>query len=220
MKNIYSVAIDGPASSGKSTISKRLAKELGIVYLSTGSIYRALGLKCKLLSLDPKKNETAVIVCDSKIECEFDGDQQKIFLDGKDVTNQIGTEEIGGYASFISQHKIVREKCVQIQREVASKQSMVVDGRDICSVVLPNAKYKFYLDASSEVRAKRRFEEMQAKGVNMTYAQVLQDIERRDYEDMHRELSPLIKAKDAVVIDSSNLNIDQVVAKFLEIIRS
>lgn len=219
MEQIYSIAIDGPASSGKSTIAKLLAQKLGIVYLSTGSIYRALGLKCKLLHLDPRQENSAQIVAKSKVECQFINGEQNIFLDNINVSKEIKTEEIGGYASFISQHQIIREKCVQIQRQIASKESMVIDGRDIGSVVLPNAKYKFYLDATSTVRAKRRYEEMKARGLDTTYEKILQDIELRDCEDTHRQLSPLIKCNDAIVIDTSDLTINQVVEKFLEIIR-
>lgn len=220
MEQIYSIAIDGPAGSGKSLVSKNLAKQLGIVYLSTGSIYRALGLKCKNLGLDPKLQTSAEIVVNSQVECKFLGGEQAIFLDGENVSEQIKTEQIGGYASFISQHKVIREKCVQIQREIAKKQSMVIDGRDIGSVVLPNAKYKFYLDASSVVRAKRRFDEMTQKGIKTTYDQILKEIEQRDYEDTHRVLSPLVKCSDAIVIDSSNLSKEQVVQEFLKYIRS
>lgn len=219
MKEIYSVAIDGPASSGKSTIAKLLAQRLGILYLSTGSIYRALGLKCQLMNLDPKLETSARKVVKSKVECKFINGEQNIFLDNINVSQDIKTEEIGRYASFISQHKIIREKCVQIQRQIASQESMVIDGRDIGSVVLPNARYKFYLDATSSVRAQRRYEEMKARGLDTTYEKILQEIEQRDYEDTHRQLSPLVKCKDAIVIDASNLTINQVVEKFLEIIR-
>lgn len=220
MKEVYAIAIDGPASSGKSTISKKLAQKLGIIFLSTGSIYRALGLKCKIVNLDANNLEDAKKILNCDINIEFKNGNQYIYLDGEDVTNKISNEEIGRYASLISQHKCIREKCVQIQRKIASRQSMVVDGRDIGSVVLPNAKYKFYLDADVTVRAKRRYEEMKSKNVNVTFDEVLKDLQDRDYKDIHRKLSPLVLCKDAIKIDSSNLSIDQVVEKFLKIIRS
>lgn len=218
MEKVYSIAIDGPAGSGKSTIAKALAEKLGIIFLSTGSIYRALGYKCKVLNLDPKLEKSAEIVSKSKVECKFENGEQKIYLDENNISNLINNEEIGSFASLISQHKIVREKCVDLQRKIAKSQSMVIDGRDIGSVVLPNAEFKFYLDADVSVRAKRRLIDLQIKQPDITYDEVLADLKQRDYNDIHRQLSPLILCEDAVKIDSTNLSIEQVVEKFIQII--
>ena len=215
---IFSIAIDGPAGSGKSTVAKLLSKKLGILFLSTGSLYRALGLKCKNLGLDPKSEEDAQKILNSQIDVVYKDGQQIVVLDNQDVTDQISTEEIGSFASLISQHKCIREKCVEIQRQIASKQSMVVDGRDIGSVVLPNAKYKFYLDANLDERAKRRYKDLVIKNPKITFNEVREDLKERDYNDIHRKLSPLLLCDDAVKIDSSLLTIEQVVDEFIRII--
>ena len=215
---IFSIAIDGPAGSGKSTVAKLLSKKLGILFLSTGSLYRALGLKCKNLGLDPKSEEDAQKILNSQIDVVYKDGQQIVVLDNQDVTDQISTEEIGSFASLISQHKCIREKCVEIQRQIASKQNMVVDGRDIGSVVLPNAKYKFYLDANLDERAKRRYKDLVIKNPKITFDEVREDLKERDYNDIHRKLSPLLLCDDAVKIDSSLLNIEQVVDEFIKII--
>ena len=218
MEGIFHIAIDGPAGSGKTTIANKLASKLNILYLSTGSIYRAFGLYCKQLGLDPKQDESAQKVINADVKCTCENGSQKIFLNGKNVSDEIYNEEIASYASLISQHKIVREKCVDIQRTIAEKQSMVVDGRDIGSVVLPKAKYKFYLDADVNERAKRRYKDLIKKNPNISFEEVLEDLKQRDYNDINRKLSPLILCEDAVKIDSTYLTIDEVVDKFIEII--
>ncbi len=217
-KEIYAIAIDGPAGSGKSTIAKKLASKLGILFLSTGSLYRAMGLKCKNLGLDPKDELSAQKILDCKVDVKYINGSQNVFLDGENVTNQINNEEIGAYASLISQHKCIREKCVEIQRQIASSQSMIVDGRDIGSVVLPMAKYKFYLDADVHERAKRRYKDLTQKGINTTLDEVEAELKQRDYNDIHRKLSPLVLCNDAIRVDSTNLSIDQVVDEFMKII--
>lgn len=217
-REIYAIAIDGPAGSGKSTIAKKLASKLGILFLSTGSLYRAMGLKCKNLGLDPKDEISAQKILDCKVDVKYIGDSQNVFLDGENVTNQINNEEIGAYASLISQHKCIREKCVEIQRQIASSQSMIVDGRDIGSVVLPMAKYKFYLDADVHERAKRRYKDLTQKGINTTLDEVEAELKQRDYNDIHRKLSPLVLCNDAIRVDSTNLSIDEVVDEFMKII--
>ena len=217
-KEIYAIAIDGPAGSGKSTIAKKLASKLGILFLSTGSLYRAMGLKCKNLGLDPKDELSAQKILDCKVDVKYMGGAQNVFLDGENVTNQINNEEIGAYASLISQHKCIREKCVEIQRQIASSQSMIVDGRDIGSVVLPMAKFKFYLDADVHERAKRRYKDLTQKGINTTLDEVEAELKQRDYNDIHRKLSPLVLCNDAIRVDSTNLSIDQVVDEFMKII--
>ena len=218
MEEIFHIAIDGPAGSGKTTIANKLASKLNILYLSTGSIYRAFGLYCKQLGLDPKQDESAQKVIDADVKCTCENGSQKIFLNGENVSDEIYNEEIASYASLISQHKIVREKCVDIQRTIAEKQSMVVDGRDIGSVVLPKAKYKFYLDADVNERAKRRYKDLIKKNPNISFEEVLEDLKQRDYNDINRKLSPLVLCADAVKIDSTYLTIDEVVDKFIEII--
>lgn len=215
---IYTIAIDGPAGSGKSTIAKKLASKLGILFLSTGSLYRAMGLKCKNLGLDPKLEQSAQAILDCEVDVQYINGSQNVFLDGENVTEQINNEEIGAYASLISQHKCIREKCVDIQRQIASKQSMIVDGRDIGSVVLPMAKYKFYLDADVHERAKRRYKDLVQKGIKTTLSEVEEELIQRDYNDIHRKLSPLVLCDDATKIDSTHLSIDQVVDEFLKII--
>ena len=217
-REIYAIAIDGPAGSGKSTIAKKLASKLGILFLSTGSLYRAMGLKCKNLGLDPKDEISAQKILDCKVDVKYIGGSQNVFLDGENVTNQINNEEIGAYASLISQHKCIREKCVEIQRQIASSQSMIVDGRDIGSVVLPMAKYKFYLDADVHERAKRRYKDLTQKGINTTLDEVEAELKQRDYNDIHRKLSPLVLCNDAIRVDSTNLSIDEVVDEFMKII--
>ena len=217
-REIYAIAIDGPAGSGKSTIAKKLASKLGILFLSTGCIYRAMGLKCKNLGLDPKDEISAQKILDCKVDVKYIDGSQNVFLDGENVTNQINNEEIGAYASLISQHKCIREKCVEIQRLIASNQSMIVDGRDIGSVVLPMAKYKFYLDADVHERAKRRYKDLTQKGINTTLTEVEEELKQRDYNDIHRKLSPLVLCNDAIRVDSTNLSIDQVVDEFMKII--
>ena len=218
MEEIFHIAIDGPAGSGKTTIANKLASKLNILYLSTGSIYRAFGLYCKQLGLDPKQEESAQRVIDADVKCACENGSQKIFLNGENVSEEIYNEEIASYASLISQHKVVREKCVDIQRTIAEKQSMVVDGRDIGSVVLPKAKYKFYLDADVNERAKRRYKDLIKKNPKISFDEVLEDLKQRDYNDINRKLSPLVLCEDAVKIDSTYLTIDEVVDKFVEII--
>ena len=217
-KEIYAIAIDGPAGSGKSTIAKKLASKLGILFLSTGSLYRAMGLKCKNLGLDPKDELSAQKILDCKVDVKYINGSQNVFLDGENITNQINNEEIGAYASLISQHKCIREKCVEIQRQIASSQSMIVDGRDIGSVVLPMAKFKFYLDADVHERAKRRYKDLTQKGINTTLDEVEAELKQRDYNDIHRKLSPLVLCNDAIRVDSTTLSIDQVVDEFMKII--
>ncbi len=218
MKNNIVIAIDGPSGSGKSTIAKKLAQKLNILFLSTGSIYRAFGLACKQENLDPNSELDMQKVIKNTVKIEFLNGKQCVFLNGEDVSNQINNEDIGRYASLVSKHKVVREKCVEIQRHIASNQSIVVDGRDIGSVVLPNADFKFYLDADITERAKRRFKDLTNSGINTTLKEVEDELRERDYNDIHRKLSPLVQAKDAIRIDSTHLSIDEVVEKFIEII--
>lgn len=205
------IAIDGPAGSGKSTVAKKIAEKLNIIYIDTGAMYRAITLKLK--DIDKKIYEQAC----NNTNIEFINN--KIFLDGKDVSSQIRSEEISKLTSDISKIDFVRKKLVSIQKEIADKNSVVMEGRDITTVVLPDADYKFYLSASPEIRAKRRTLQLKEKGLNADYEEILRDIKKRDNNDIKRENSPLKVADDAIVIDSSNLTADESIEKILSYIR-
>lgn len=205
------IAIDGPAGSGKSTVAKKIAEKLNIIYIDTGAMYRAITLKLK--DIDKKFYEEAC----NNTNIEFINN--KIFLDGKDVSSQIRSEEISKLTSDISKIDFVRKKLVSIQKEIAAKNSVVMEGRDITTVVLPDADYKFYLNASPEIRAKRRTLQLKEKGLNADYKEIIRDIKKRDNNDIKRENSPLKVADDAIVIDSSNLTADESIEKILSYIR-
>lgn len=205
----YIVALDGPSGSGKSTIANLLANKLKISYLNTGSMYRALTLY--FLENNIKKSENIDIKILKKINIDINED--KVFLNGKDVSQEIRDKEVTENVSWVSSIPVVREYLVEMQRKISNNKSIILDGRDIGTVVFPDAKYKFYLDASSFVRAKRRFEQNE---IDKSFEEIKKDIEKRDYLDSHREISPLKKAEDAIEIDSSDLTIDQTIEKILE----
>lgn len=209
------IALDGPAGSGKSTVAKIIAKKLNILCLDTGAMYRACALKCLRAGVDCK-DETAVesILKDTEISVKNEG-VQKTFLDGEDVSEAIREPHISMSASCVATLKCVREKLVGEQRKIAAQTSCVLDGRDIGSTVLPDAQFKFFLTASPEVRAKRRFEENKQKGFTQSFEELLKEIKERDAQDANREIAPLRQAKDAVLVDSSEMTIDEVVA-FIE----
>ena len=215
------IALDGPAGSGKSTVAKILAADYNILYLDTGAMYRACGLKALRMGIDPK-DEAGVTAflpnLDLKVEY-FDGKQRTI-LDGEDVSTAIRENAVSMAASNISSHRAVREKMVEMQREIGTKMSCVLDGRDIGSTVLPNAKFKFFITADSKVRAERRFQELKERGENVDFDTLHAEIVARDKQDMEREFSPLVCAKDAVVIDTSHLNVEEVVAEIKKNIQS
>ena len=220
MKDKLVIAIDGPAGSGKSTIAKILANKLEIAYISTGSMYRALALKCIKNHLEPTDGNVALKIAQStSINVEYKNGEQLVFLDGEDVTTKLYTDKVSDYASKISVHKVIREKMVEIQRNIADKQSVVMDGRDIGSVVLPNANFKFYLDANVEIRAQRRYDELVSKGVKTTFEEVLSDMKERDIRDKSREISPLKICDDAIMIDCSHLSVVEVIEKFMSYIK-
>ncbi|MBQ9014717.1 MAG: (d)CMP kinase [Firmicutes bacterium] len=216
MSEIYQVAIDGPSGAGKSTIAKAVARELGIDYIDTGAMYRAIGYKVKLQGVDPSD---MAAVQDMLADTQIDLRQGEVFLDGENVSSQIRTPEMSMMASVCSQIPAVREKLVQLQREMGTRKSVIMDGRDIGTNVLKDAIFKIYLTASAEERARRRFLELQEKGEDQSFEDVLADIKQRDHNDMTRELNPLRKAEDAIELDSTGLDIDQVVQKVLEIVR-
>lgn len=205
------IAIDGPAGAGKSTIAKGLAKKLNAIYVDTGAMYRAIGLYVLRNSID-KNDEAAVVEAVSTINVSivFEDGQQVVMLNGENVNGFIRTEEVGMMASGISGYAKVREKMVNLQRELAESTDVVMDGRDIGTVVLPNANPKIYLTASARVRAERRAAELEAKGEPADIDTIEKDIIDRDYADMHRAVSPLMKADDAVEIDSSYMTIEEV----------
>lgn len=205
----YIIALDGPSGSGKSTIANLLADKLKISYLNTGSMYRALTLY--FLENNIKKSENIDIKILKKISIDINED--KVFLNGKDVSQEIRDKEVTENVSWVSSIPVVREYLVEMQRKISKNKSIILDGRDIGTVVFPDAKYKFYLDASSFVRAKRRLEQNE---IDKSFEEIKKDIEKRDYLDSHREISPLKKAEDAIEIDSSDLTIDQTIEKILE----
>lgn len=206
----FQIAIDGPAGAGKSTVAKKAASLLGFVYIDTGAMYRAIGLDClnKGINLD---DEEAVSNNAEKadVTIAFVDGVQAVMLDGKNVNGLIRTQEVGDAASKVSVYKRVRAKLVELQQSLAASTDVVMDGRDIATVVLPNAELKIYLDASVEVRAKRRYDELIAKGQTADLKVIEKEVAERDYRDMHRENSPLTRVSEAVYIDSSNMTIDE-----------
>lgn len=221
MLSTISIAIDGPAGAGKSTIAKRLAKELGFYYVDTGAIYRTVAYFLDLLGISPKDVDGVERYIDElTIKMEYDEEgTQHMLMNGMDVTGEIRTPDISQKASLVSAHAVVREVLLDMQRDVAKSYNVIMDGRDIGTVVLPDAQVKIFLTASAEVRAKRRFEELQAKGSKDSYEKVLKDLQQRDYQDSHRAIAPLKQAHDAVKVDTSDLDIDGVVAAIREIVR-
>ena len=221
MAKMISIAIDGPGGAGKSTIAKRLAKELGFYYVDTGAIYRTVAYFLDLLGISPKDVDGVERYIDElTVEIEYDEDGlQHMIMNGMDVSEDIRTPEISLKASDVSAHAVVRDMLLDMQRDVAKKHNVIMDGRDIGTVVLPRAQVKIFLTASAEERAKRRFLELQAKGKKDSYEQVLKELEKRDYQDSHREIAPLKQAKDAIVVDTSELDIDGVVAAIRQIVQ-
>ena len=219
MKTV-SVAIDGPAGAGKSTIARRLAEELGYRYVDTGAIYRTVAYFMDLWGVSPKDVDGVSRYIDElTVAIEYDeNDVQHMLMNGMDVTDDIRTQDISQKASLISAHACVREMLLDMQREIAQKYNVIMDGRDIGTVVLPKATVKIFLTASAEVRAKRRCDELLAKGQKAKYDAVLKEIQQRDYQDTHREIAPLKMARDSIKVDTSDLSIDQVVEKIKQII--
>lgn len=221
ISEIYNIALDGPAGSGKSTVAKILAKDYNILYLDTGAMYRACALKALRLGIDTKDG-TAVgkMLPQLNVKVEYLGGTQHTILDGEDVSSAIRENAVSMAASNISAHPSVRVKMVEMQREIAKSMSCVLDGRDIGSTVLPDAKYKFFITADSKVRAMRRFKELTQRGESVDFEKLHAEIVARDKQDSEREFSPLVCAKDAVVIDTSDMNIEQVVQSIKSTIQS
>lgn len=214
----FNIAIDGPAGAGKSTIAKKVAKELGFIYVDTGAMYRAMALYF-LENNIAKEDEQAVSKAaqSADITIRYDNGEQQVLLNGENVTNRIRKEEVGNTASVTSAYAAVRQKLVELQQQLAKKENVIMDGRDIGTVVLPQAQVKIYLTASVETRAKRRYDELVQKGADCDIKEIEKDIAERDYRDMHRENSPLKQAEDAVLIDSSDMGIEDVVHSIITI---
>lgn len=219
MAKTNSIAIDGPAGAGKSTIAKALAKELGYHYVDTGAIYRTVAYFLDLLGISPKDVDGVERYLDElTVQIEYDETgRQHMIMNGMDVSDEIRTQDISQKASLVSAHKIVRDMLLDMQRDVAKKHNVIMDGRDIGTVVLPEATVKIFLTASAEERAKRRTAELIAKGQKADYEQTLKDIKQRDYQDMNRPIAPLKQAKDAVLVDTSEMSIEQVLAAIKQI---
>lgn len=216
----FSIAIDGPAGAGKSTIAKQLAKDLGVVYVDTGAMYRAMAYYFLVNGIDAEDTAKITDACGKvDVTITYENGQQNVWLNGENVSGKIRTEEVGKMASATSVYPVVRKKLVELQQQLAKTTDVIMDGRDIGTVVLPHADVKIYMTASSAIRAKRRFDELSARGVACDLEAIEKDIIERDYRDMNRETSPLKKAEDAVELDTSNLDIDGVVAAMKEIIK-
>ncbi|CDZ74461.1 Cytidylate kinase [Peptoniphilus sp. ING2-D1G] len=213
---MYSIAIDGPAGSGKSTIAKLIADKLNISYIDTGSMYRALALKTLKLNI---RLEDEKALGDMLDNTDIDYEEGKIYIDGEDVSDKIRGDEVSALASDISKNFAVREYLVHIQREISKRRSVVMEGRDIGTVVLPHADYKFYLTADLNIRAKRRYEQLLAKGEKTTLEEVQESIKQRDTQDMNRKNSPLKQAQDALLVDNSHMDLNQTLEYILNTIR-
>ena len=220
MAKKISIAIDGPAGAGKSTIARRLASELGYHYVDTGAIYRTVAYFFDLWGIAPKDIDGITRYIDElTVGIEYDEDGlQHMIMNGMDVTADIRTQEIGQKASLVSAHAIVRDMLLDMQRDVAKEYDVIMDGRDIGTVVLPKATVKIILTASAEVRAQRRTEELLAKGQKASYDKILKEIQQRDYQDTHREVAPLKMSRDSIKVDTSEMDIDQVIAAIKDII--
>lgn len=214
------IAIDGPAGAGKSTIAKRLAKRLGFVYVDTGAMYRALAYHFLSRGIAGEDEAAVSDACrDADVTITYENGEQQVFLNGENVSGALRTEEVGNMASSTSVYPAVRAKLLELQRRLAATSDVIMDGRDIGTCVLPDAQVKIYLTAATATRAKRRYDELAAKGIACDLGKIEQDIADRDYRDMHRAISPLRQADDAVLVDSSELGIGEVVEAILEVYR-
>src|SRR5699024_2748318 len=212
MKNMgYNVAIDGPAGAGKSTIAKLVAKEKGYIYVDTGAMYRGLAIHFLKEGICPDDKEAVANACrDAEVTIGYEDGVQQIYLNGENVTGMLRTEEVGNMASKTSAIPEVREKLLELQRSLAREKDVIMDGRDIGTNILPNADVKIYLTASVETRARRRYDELKEKGTDCSLDEIARDIRERDERDMTREIAPLKKAEDAILVDSSDMTIQQV----------
>ena len=213
------IAIDGPAGAGKSSIAKLVAKKLSFVYVDTGAMFRTVAYYFLSQGKDPSDAEMVTEECEKiSISIEYKDGAQHIFLDGTDVSTEIRQEEVGKNASVVAKNQAVRNRLLALQRQIAEKQDVIMDGRDIGTVVLPDAQVKIYLTASASVRAERRYKELVEKGETCNLKKIEEDIIARDEQDMNREIAPLKQAEDAVLVDSSYMTIEEVVDKIIEIV--
>ncbi len=217
---MYNIAIDGPSGAGKSTIAKDLSKKLNFIYVDTGAMYRAIALYFYENDIDISLEDVVSFhLSNIDIDIKYEDGKQIVLLNGKDVSESIRTEKIGGMASSISVFSEVRSKLLNLQRNLAMKNKVVMDGRDIASHVLPNADLKIYLTASVDTRADRRYKELKEKGLDVNLEEIKKEIEIRDYRDTNREIAPLRQVKEAILIDSSNLSIEEVVEKIISFVK-
>lgn len=221
---MISVAIDGPVGAGKSTVARESAKRLGFIYADTGALYRAVALYVNRRGLNEEsdgfKEKAAALLPEINVEIKIAEGTQRVFLNGEDVSEEIRLPEISMAASAVSSIPAVRDFLLELQRDIAKKNNVLMDGRDIGTVVLPHANVKIFITASPEIRAKRRFAELVNKGVDTTYEQVLGDLNRRDYQDSHRAIAPLKMAEDAKLLDTSELTFEQSVEKVVELAKN
>lgn len=217
---MISIAIDGPAGAGKSTLSRKVAEQLGYIYVDTGALYRAVGLKFSRIGADTELNcDIEGTLKDTKVDIRFVDGEQRVFLDNEDVSGEIRTPVASMMASAVSAKPPVRAFLLEMQRLLAKENNVVMDGRDIGTVVLPNSTVKIYLTASAEDRAQRRYDELVLKGENVTFKEVYDDMVKRDYNDMHRAIAPLKQAQDAVVADTTGFSPEQSLELLLKIVR-
>lgn len=217
----YSIAIDGPAGAGKSTIAKNIAAKLGFVYVDTGAMYRAMAVYFIDNSVNTDSEDDIAKACENvSINIVYENALQQVILNGENITGRLRKEEVGNTASKTAVYTSVRKKLVELQQEIAKTTDVVMDGRDIGTCVLPHATCKIYLTASVETRAERRFKELQAKGVNADIEEIKRDIADRDYRDMNRDVSPLKQAEDAVLVDSSDMDIEEVTEAIIAVYKN
>ncbi len=217
---MISIAIDGPAGAGKSTLSRKTAENLGFIYVDTGALYRTVGLKFSRAGADTSLNcDIEGILADTTVDIRFVDGEQRVFLDGEDVSDEIRTPTASMMASAVSAKPPVRAFLLEMQRKLARENNVVMDGRDIGTVVLPNATVKIYLTASAEARAERRYKELLEKGTEVTFKEVYDDMVQRDYNDMNREIAPLKQADDAVVADTTECTLEESLALLLKIVK-
>lgn len=215
------IAIDGPAGAGKSSIAKLAAKKLSFIYVDTGAMYRTMALYYLKNGMDPSNQELVESHCDEiDIRLVHEDGSQQIYLNGERVSEEIRKEEVGNNASVVAAYGAVRKKLVALQKQIAAASDVIMDGRDIGTVVLPDAEVKIYLTASSAVRAERRYKELKEKGIDCDLKQIEEDIIARDEQDMNREISPLRQAEDAVLVDSSDMSIEEVVERIVGLVRA
>lgn len=216
----FNIAIDGPAGAGKSTIARRAAKELSFIYVDTGAMYRSIALGLLKKGVDvSKEKELVEALSEITVTIGYENGEQQVYLNGENVSGLIRTEEVSRMASISSARPQVREKLTDLQRDLAKREDVLMDGRDIGTMILPHAQLKIYLTASVDTRAGRRYRELVEKGTECSLEEIRKDIEERDYQDMHRETAPLRQAEDAVLVDSSDMTIDEVVERIVALAR-